>query len=115
MISFDGATLDCYRAREEQESFKDWKNLKERLFVQFRSRREGSICGRLLSIKQESIVEEYRNLFGKLLCSIAAVIKRSVRRNIYEGADTVDKGRSRVLGAHWASANDETGPKSRES
>ncbi|KAA0033871.1 transposon Tf2-1 polyprotein isoform X1 [Cucumis melo var. makuwa] len=40
------------------------------LLIQFRSIREGSICGWFMGIKQESTVEEYRNLFDKLVAPL---------------------------------------------
>lgn len=41
VISFDGTALDWYRAQEERESFTDWANLKCRLLMRFRSKRDG--------------------------------------------------------------------------
>ncbi|KAA0043205.1 transposon Tf2-1 polyprotein isoform X1 [Cucumis melo var. makuwa] len=67
MISFEGSTLNWYRSQEEHEKFTDWTNMKKRLLIQFQSIREGSICGRFLRNKQESTVEEYQNLFDKLV------------------------------------------------
>lgn len=37
------------------------------MLVRFRSERDSSICGRFLEIKQETTVEDYRNLFDKLV------------------------------------------------
>ena len=44
-ISFEGLTLNWYRAQEEHDKFTGWSNLKKRLLICFRSAREGSICG----------------------------------------------------------------------
>lgn len=71
VVSFDGAASNWYRSQEERNEFKDWADLKQRLLVRFQSIREGSICGRFLAIKQESTVEEYRNLFDNKKLVIA--------------------------------------------
>lgn len=67
MISFEGAALDWFRSNEEREPFKDWKELKDRLLVRFRSSRKELVCGQFLVIKQETMMEECRNLFDKLV------------------------------------------------
>ncbi|KAA0038305.1 ty3-gypsy retrotransposon protein [Cucumis melo var. makuwa] len=66
-ICFDGPALNWYRSQEEREKSVSWTNLKERLLVRFQSTREGTVCGRFLRIQQETTVEEYRNLFDKLV------------------------------------------------
>lgn len=58
--------LDWHRA-EEQDSFPDWKTLKKRLLQRFRLAKQGMICGQLQEMKQETTVEEYINLFDKLV------------------------------------------------
>ncbi|KAA0045922.1 transposon Tf2-1 polyprotein isoform X1 [Cucumis melo var. makuwa] len=70
IISFDRATLDWYRSHEDRDLFVNWEDLKRRLIVQFRSGREGSILGRILTIKQETTMEEYRNSFDKLVAEM---------------------------------------------
>lgn len=37
IISFEGVALDWFRAKEERSPFKDWKDLKDKLPVRFRS------------------------------------------------------------------------------
>ncbi|TYK02029.1 Ty3/gypsy retrotransposon protein [Cucumis melo var. makuwa] len=72
-ISFDGPALNWYRSQEEREKFTSWANLKERLLVRFRSSRDGTILGRFLRVKQESTVDDYRNLFDKLVAPLSDV------------------------------------------
>ncbi|KAL0536628.1 hypothetical protein IC582_025586 [Cucumis melo] len=72
-ISFDGPALHWYRSQEEREKFLSWSNLKERLLVRFRSSRDGTILGKFLRIKQETTVDEYRNLFDKLVAPLSDV------------------------------------------
>lgn len=61
MINFDVAALDWYRAKEERESFANWKDLQLRLSARFQSTRKGSICGQFLAIKDETTIEEHQN------------------------------------------------------
>ena len=70
VISFDDLALDWYQAQEELEVFKNWAALKERMLVQFRSIREGTLVGRFFSIKQKTNVEEYRNRFDRYLALV---------------------------------------------
>ena len=84
MINFDGASLDWYRYQEERELFMNWSNLKQRLLVRFRLVRHGSVCGIFLAIKQETIVEEYRNLFDKIGNIVTTISKGSVRGYFYK-------------------------------
>ncbi|KAL4030271.1 hypothetical protein IC575_008507 [Cucumis melo] len=70
-ICFDGPALNWYRSQEEREKFVSWTNLKERLLVRFQSTREGTVCSRFLRIQQETTVEEYRNLFDKLVAPLS--------------------------------------------
>ncbi|KAA0037013.1 peroxidase 64 [Cucumis melo var. makuwa] len=72
-ISFDGPALNWYRSQEEREKFTSWSNLKERLLVRFRSSRDGTILGKFLRVKQESTVDDYRNLFDKLVAPLSDV------------------------------------------
>ncbi|KAL4012849.1 hypothetical protein IC575_024994 [Cucumis melo] len=72
-ISFDGPALNWYRSQEEREKFTSWANLKERLLVRFRSSQDGTILGRFLRVKQESTVDDYRNLFDKLVAPLSDV------------------------------------------
>ena len=60
-------------------------NLKERLLVRFRSTGEGSICGRFLRIRQETTVEEYRNLFDKLVAPLSDLQERVVEETFMNG------------------------------
>lgn len=53
--------------------------MKERLLVRFRSTREGSMCGRFLRIRQETTIEEYRNLFDKLVAPLSDFQERVVK------------------------------------
>ncbi|TYK03449.1 transposon Tf2-1 polyprotein isoform X1 [Cucumis melo var. makuwa] len=72
-ISFDGPALNWYRSQEEREKFTSWANLKERLLVRFRSSRDETVLGRFLRVKQESTVDDYRNLFDKLVAPLSDV------------------------------------------
>ncbi|KAL4035846.1 hypothetical protein IC575_004554 [Cucumis melo] len=72
-ISFDDPALNWYRSQEEREKFTSWANLKERLLVRFRSSRDGTVLGRFLRVKQESTVDNYRNLFDKLVAPLSDV------------------------------------------
>ena len=59
--------LTVYRSQGERNKFNGWLDLKRRLLEQFRSICEGSLYGRFFAIKQTSTVEEYRNLFDRLV------------------------------------------------
>ncbi|KAA0062881.1 transposon Tf2-1 polyprotein isoform X1 [Cucumis melo var. makuwa] len=72
-ISFDGPALNWYRSQKEREKFTSWSNLKERLLVRFRSSRDGTILGKFLRVKQETTVDDYRNLFDKLVAPLSDV------------------------------------------
>lgn len=91
LISFDGAVLDWYRAQEEQDPFVNWRNLKEHLLVRFRSERDGSLCGRFLAIKEESTVEEYQNLFDKLVAPLPQLSNQVLEETFMSGLSTDDE------------------------
>lgn len=59
--------------------------MKERLLIRFRSAREGSICSCFLQIKQESTIEEYRNLFDKLVAPLSDLQGRVVDETFMNG------------------------------
>ncbi|TYK27396.1 Transposon Tf2-6 polyprotein [Cucumis melo var. makuwa] len=84
-ISFDGPALNWYRSQEERDKFVSWSNLKERMLVWFRSTTEGTICGRFLWIKQETTIEEYRNLFDKLVAPLSDFQERVVEETFMNG------------------------------
>ncbi|KAL0542645.1 hypothetical protein IC582_008834 [Cucumis melo] len=69
-ISFDGPALNWYRSQEERNKFVSWSNMKERLLIRFRSSKDGTIGGQFLRIKQEGSVEEYINLFDKMVAPV---------------------------------------------
>ncbi|KAA0050169.1 Ty3/gypsy retrotransposon protein [Cucumis melo var. makuwa] len=58
------------RSQEERNRFTSWSNMKERLLVRFRSNKDGTIGGQFLRIKQEGTVEEYINLFDKMVAPV---------------------------------------------
>ena len=83
--SFDGPTLNWYRAQEERDKFTGWSNLKDRLLTCFRFVREGSICGQFLRIMQQSMVEEYCNQFYKLMAPLSDLQDRVVEETFMNG------------------------------
>ncbi|KAL0546676.1 hypothetical protein IC582_016588 [Cucumis melo] len=84
-ISFDGPALHWYRSQEEREKFLSWSNLKERLLVRFRSSRDGTILGKFLWVKQETTVDEYQNLFDKLVTLLSDVLDSVVEDTFMNG------------------------------
>ena len=84
-INFEGPVLNWYRSQEERDKFIDWANLKERLLVRFRSTREGSLYGRFLRIQQTTTVEEYRNLFDKLVAPLSDLPEKVVEETFMSG------------------------------
>ena len=84
-ISFEGPALNWYRSQEERDKFIDWANLKERVLVRFRSTREGSLYGRFLRIQQITTVEEYRNLFDKLVVPLSDLPEKVVEETFMSG------------------------------
>ena len=84
-ISFEGPVLNWYRSQEERDKFIDWTNLKERVLVRFRSTREGSLYGRFLRIQQTTTVEEYRNLFDKLVAPLSDLPEKVVEETFMSG------------------------------
>ncbi|KAA0033837.1 Ty3/gypsy retrotransposon protein [Cucumis melo var. makuwa] len=84
-VSFDGPTLNWYRSQEEKDKFTSRTNLKERMLVRFRSSKDGTICGQFLRIRQESTVEEYRNLFDKLVAPLFDLQERVIEDTFMNG------------------------------
>ncbi|TYK06549.1 transposon Tf2-1 polyprotein isoform X1 [Cucumis melo var. makuwa] len=84
-ISFDGPALNWYRSQEEREKFTSWANLKERLLVRFRSSRDEKVLERFLRVKQESTVDDYRNLFDKLVAPLSDVPDPVVKDTFMNG------------------------------
>ncbi|KAA0043238.1 transposon Tf2-1 polyprotein isoform X1 [Cucumis melo var. makuwa] len=84
-VSFNGPALNWYRSQEERDKFTSWANLKERLSVRFRSSKDGTIYGQFLRIKQESTVEEYRNLLDKLIAPLSDLQERVVEDTFMNG------------------------------
>ena len=84
-ISFEGPTLNWYRAQEERDKFIDWLNLKERLLLRFRFMCEGSLYGCFLRIQQDLSAEEYRNLFDKWMAPLADIQEKIVEETFMGG------------------------------
>ncbi|TYK00067.1 ty3-gypsy retrotransposon protein [Cucumis melo var. makuwa] len=69
--SFDGPALGWYRSQNERESFTSWDDLKQKMLRRFQTIRDGTLVDRFFTVKQESMMEEYRNRFDKYLALIA--------------------------------------------
>ncbi|KAA0038184.1 transposon Tf2-1 polyprotein isoform X1 [Cucumis melo var. makuwa] len=85
VISFDGPSLDWFRSQEERDKFKDWSDLKIQLLERFRSIREGSLYGRFFAIKQTTTVEEYLNLFDRLVVPLSDLSNRVLEETFMNG------------------------------
>lgn len=75
----------------ERESFADWRDLKLRLLEQFRSSKQGTLCGQLLAIKQETTVEAYRSLFWKLVAPLSHYTDEVLDNTFMNGLDPIIK------------------------
>ncbi|KAL0540685.1 hypothetical protein IC582_020695 [Cucumis melo] len=84
-VSFDGPALNWYRSQEERDKFTSWSNMKERLLVRFRSNKDGTLSGQFLRIKQESTVEEYINLFDKMVAPVNDLPERVIEDTFMNG------------------------------
>ncbi|TYJ98848.1 transposon Tf2-1 polyprotein isoform X1 [Cucumis melo var. makuwa] len=84
-VSFDGPTLNWFRSQEERDRFTSWSNMKERLLVRFRSNKDGTISGQFLRVKQESTVEEYINLFDKMVAPVNDLPERVIQDTFMNG------------------------------
>ncbi|KAA0060521.1 snRNA-activating protein complex subunit 4 [Cucumis melo var. makuwa] len=111
-------SLDWYRSQEEREAFVGWDDLKQKMLVRFRATREGTLVGRFLTIKQETIVEEYRNRFDKLLAPVAFLPTVVLEETFMNGLNPWLKSEVETLEpnglAQWAGPTDEVGLKSRK-
>ncbi|TYK28503.1 Ty3/gypsy retrotransposon protein [Cucumis melo var. makuwa] len=84
-VSFDGPALNWFRSQEERDRFTSWSNMKERLLVRFRSNKDGTISGQFLRVKQESTVEEYINLFDKMVAPVNDLPERVIQDTFMNG------------------------------
>ncbi|KAL0533232.1 hypothetical protein IC582_030448 [Cucumis melo] len=84
-VSFDGPALNWFRSQEERDKFTSWANMKERLLVCFRSNKDGTISGQFLRIKQEGTVEEYINLFDKMVAPVNDLPERVILDTFMNG------------------------------
>ncbi|KAL0543107.1 hypothetical protein IC582_018194 [Cucumis melo] len=84
-VSFDGPALNWFRSQEERDKFTSWSNMKERLLVRFRSNKDGTISGQFLRIKQEGTVEEYINLFDKMVAPVNDLPERVILDTFMNG------------------------------
>ena len=109
VISFDEPALDWYQLNDKLERFKNWENLKQRLLIQFRTIRDGTLVGRFLTIKQEMTVKEYRNRFNKYLASVAFLQTVVLEETFMNGLSPWLKAEV-DSGARWFGPDDETGP-----
>ena len=55
------------------------------MLIRFRSTREGSLYGRFLRIQQTTTVEEYRNLFDKLVAPLSDLADKVVEETFMSG------------------------------
>ncbi|TYK02775.1 Transposon Ty3-I Gag-Pol polyprotein [Cucumis melo var. makuwa] len=81
----DSWSFRAERSQEEREKFTSWTNLKERMLVRFRSSKDRTISAQFLRIKQESTMEEYRNLFDKLVAPLSDLLERLVEDTFMNG------------------------------
>lgn len=100
------------RRRWTPDSFSDWKTLKLRLLQRFRYPRQGTVCSQFLAIKQESIVEEYINLFDKLCSAITSFMNEILESTFMNGL--VPWVRAEVECLKPVGKYDESGPTSGE-
>ncbi|KAL4025181.1 hypothetical protein IC575_013559 [Cucumis melo] len=84
-ISFDGPALNWFRSQEERDKFTSWSNMKERLLIRFRSNKDGTLSGQFLRIKQEGTVEEYINLFDKMVAPVNDLPERVILDTFMNG------------------------------
>ena len=87
-------------------------NLKERLLIRFRSSRDGTTLRKFLRIKQETTVEEYRNLFNKLVAPVSDVQEKVVEDTFMNGllaelAFYRPKGLAKMMQVAWLVKNKE--------
>ncbi|KAA0042077.1 transposon Tf2-1 polyprotein isoform X1 [Cucumis melo var. makuwa] len=85
VISFDGPALDWFRSQEQRNKFTDWSNLKSRLLERFRSICKGSLYGRFFAIKQTTTVEEYRNLFDRMVAPLSDLSDKVLEETFMNG------------------------------
>ena len=85
VISFDGPTLDWFRSQEQHNKFTDWSNLKSKLLERFRSIREGSLYDKIFAIKQTTTVEEYQNLFDRLVAPLSNLSDKVLEKTFMNG------------------------------
>lgn len=89
VISFEGVALNWYRAKEEREPFKDWRDLKLRLLKRFRRKRTGTVCGRFLVVKQTSTVTKYCAEFEALVAPLSHLTNEVLENTFMNGLKPV--------------------------
>lgn len=87
IISFDHNSVDWYRWSHNQSPIESWAELERRMFVRFRSSREGSLTRRFLAIKQEGTYAEYRKMFERFSAPIPEMSESILEGTFINGLD----------------------------
>ena len=62
-LSFDSEALAWFQWENGRQRMNRWGELKSRLLEQFWLTKEGSLCEKFLSLKQEGTMREFRQVF----------------------------------------------------
>lgn len=87
IISFDHDFVDWYCWSNNRKPIRSWEELKQRMFVQFRSSREGSLTQRFLYIRQERSYVEYRKQFERYTAPIPKTSESVLEGTFINGLD----------------------------
>lgn len=89
VISFTGKALAWYRWNDGRPPFRDWGDLKLRLFTRFGSSKNKSLCAKFLAIKQEGTVEEYIEAFETTAAPLPHLTEEILENAFINGLDPV--------------------------
>ncbi|TYK28431.1 gypsy/ty3 element polyprotein [Cucumis melo var. makuwa] len=85
----DGKGLSWFRWSENCKRFRSWKELKEGMYNQFRSREHETSCARFLAIRQEGTIKEYLQWFKELSAPLSEIAKEVLEGTFTNGLDPI--------------------------
>ncbi|KAA0058078.1 gypsy/ty3 element polyprotein [Cucumis melo var. makuwa] len=89
IVSLEGKGLSWFRWSENCKRFRSWKELKEGMYNQFRSREHGTSCARFLTIRQEGTIKEYLQWFKEPSAPLSEIAEEVLEGTFTNGLDPI--------------------------
>lgn len=95
-VRLNGSALSCLQWTKARDPFRTWESFQQKLLLRFRPTQEGSLCEKLLAIRQERSVEEYRRMFQALAAPLVDLLEEVLASTYINGLKPTIKAEVRL-------------------